>query len=125
MQDYRAFRPVTVLSRQLGVALNIGTAYDAAHFLLYEWPAGETGAKHLNAKVILRSCLAGECSAAVARVAFIEAAREANLYVQPPENEPVKGNPTRSRKAKAWPRPSNLSTRGRIVVGIAKKAYSS
>jgi hypothetical protein len=105
MEDYRSFAPVAVMSRQLGVLLHIGTAYDAAHFLLYEWPAEETGPKLTTAKAILLACLAGECSVAVARVAFIEAAREANIYIAPPENEPVRGKLTRWRKAKAWRRP--------------------
>ncbi|WP_436119527.1 DUF982 domain-containing protein [Phyllobacterium sp. LjRoot231] len=48
--------------------------------------------------------MACECSTAVARVAFIEAAREANIYIAPPENEPVRSKPTRWRKAKAWRR---------------------
>ncbi len=68
--------------------INIGTAYDTAKLLLEEWPQESGGPKHHNARVILLSCLAGQCSAAVARVAFIEAAREANIYIAPRENGP-------------------------------------
>ncbi|WP_436120199.1 DUF982 domain-containing protein [Phyllobacterium sp. LjRoot231] len=63
------------------------------------------GPKLSNAKVILSKCLAGECSAAVARVAFIEAARESRIYIAPPENEPVRSKPKWHKAAKAWRRP--------------------
>jgi hypothetical protein len=77
------------------------TAYDAAKFIVEGWPPERGGPKLSNAKVILLKCLAGECSAAVARVAFIEAARESYTYIAPPEIEPLRGKP-RWRKAKAW-----------------------
>ena len=101
MENYRAFAPITVLTSMPGMMVGIGTAYDAAKFILEEWPTDEDGPKLTTAKAILLACLAGECSVAVARVAFIEAAREANIYIAPPENEPVRGAPTRWRKTKA------------------------
>ena len=101
MEDYRAFAPVTVLTSMPGMMVGIGTAYDAARFILEEWPIDEDGPKLSTCKEILLKCLAGECSPAVARVAFIEAAREANIYIPPPENDPVRGKPTRWHKAKA------------------------
>ena len=105
MEDYRAFAPVTVLSRQPGKMIGVNSAYDAATFILEQWPPERDGPKLTTAKTILLKCLAGECSPAVARVAFIEAAREADIYIAPPENEPVRGKSTRWRKAKAWRRP--------------------
>lgn len=101
MEDYRAFAPVTVLSRKPGVMIGVNSAYDAAAFILEQWPPERSGPKLTTAKAILLACLAGECSVAAARVAFIEAAREANIYIAPPENEPVRGKPTRWHKAKA------------------------
>ena len=104
MEDYRAFAPVTVLSSQPGKMMGINSAYDAAAFVLEQFPPEHSGPKLTTAKAILLACLAGECSVAAARVAFIEAAREANIYIAPQENEPLKGKPTRWRKAKAWRR---------------------
>lgn len=62
------------------------SAYDAAKFVLEQWPDA-TGRKHLMAREILLKCLEGNCSAAVARVAFIAAAREADIYM---EAEPLR-----------------------------------
>jgi hypothetical protein len=104
MEDYRAFAPVTVLTSKAGKLIGINSAYDAAAFVLEQWPHERSDPKLTTAKAILLACLAGECSVAVARVAFIEAAREANIYIAPAENEPVRGKPTRWRKAKAWRR---------------------
>lgn len=95
---YRAFTPVTVLTSKPGVMKGIGTAYDAAKFILEEWPEGRGGPKLRNAKQILHDCLAGECTPVVARVAFIEAAREANIYIPPAEIDPV----TAGRPAPKW-----------------------
>lgn len=92
------FHPVTVMTSKLGVMRGIGTVADAAKFLLYEWPEGKAGPKHLNARKVLLSCLEGNCSPAIARVAFVEAAREANIYIPPPEIDPV----TAGRPAPRW-----------------------
>ncbi|MEK1889250.1 MAG: DUF982 domain-containing protein [Phyllobacterium sp.] len=74
---------VRVFGRKPGQLVAITSAYDAAMFLLQEWP-DETGPKHLLAREIMLKCLAGDCSPAVARVAFVEAAREANIYMETP-----------------------------------------
>ena len=102
-ETYRAFSPVTVMTSKLGVMRGIGTAYDAAIFILEEWPEGRGGPKLRNAKQILHDCLAGQCSPAIARVAFVEAAREANIYVPPAEIDPITaGRPSpRWRRSKA------------------------
>jgi len=93
MEDDKAFEPVTVLTKRPGQMINVGTTYDAAMFILDEWPPERGGPKLAACKEILLKCLEGECSPAVARVAFIEAAREADIYIPPPENEPVRGKP--------------------------------
>jgi hypothetical protein len=72
-EDCRAFNPVTVLSSRPGQMLNIGTAFDAAKFILEQWPPERGGPKLEMAKEILWKCLALECSPAVARVGFIHA----------------------------------------------------
>ncbi|SFJ39200.1 MULTISPECIES: DUF982 domain-containing protein [unclassified Phyllobacterium] len=85
-EDYRAFQRVQVFGRQPGQLVSVSSAFDAARFVLEQWP-DETGPKHLMAREILLKCLEGSCSAAVARVAFIEAAREAGIYM---EAEPLR-----------------------------------
>lgn len=97
MEDHKPFKPVTVMTSKPGQSRGIGTAYDAAVFILDQWPE-RGGPKLTTAKQILLKCLAGECSAAVARVAFIEAARESGLYVTPPEIDPL----TAGRASKRW-----------------------
>lgn len=78
-EDYKPFKIVSIL--QVGKSIGITSAYDAAVFMLERWP-NEDGHKAWLAKGILYECLAGRCSAAVARVAFIEAAKEAGIYIE-------------------------------------------
>lgn len=85
-EDYKTFRRVQVFGRPPGQLVSVTSAYDAARFLLEQWP-DQAGPKHLMAREILLKCLEGNCSAAVARVAFIEAAREAGIYM---EAEPLR-----------------------------------
>ncbi|WP_197030320.1 DUF982 domain-containing protein [Phyllobacterium sp. UNC302MFCol5.2] len=72
---------VRVFGRQPGQLVSVTSAYDAAVFLLQEWP-NETGHKHRLAREIMLKCLEGGCSAAVARVAFVEAAKEAGIFME-------------------------------------------
>ena len=104
-EDYKTFQRVQVFGRQPGQLVSVTSAYDAARFVLEQWP-DETGPKHLMAREILLKCLEGGCSAAVARVAFVEAAREAGIYM---EAEPLRtgytGRPdpkSGKRKAGRW-----------------------
>ncbi len=85
-EDYRTFKSVQIFGRKPGQLVNVTSAYDAAVFLLSEWPQ-ETGPKHRLAREIMLKCLEGGCAAAVARVAFVEAAREAGIYM---EAEPLR-----------------------------------
>lgn len=89
MEDYRPFKIVSVL--QNGKAIGITSAYDAAKYILEKWPEDEAGPKLATAKAILLKCLAGDCSAAVARVAFVEAAREASIYIDTTPRPPPTG----------------------------------
>ncbi len=86
-EDYRTFKVVRVFGRQPGQLVAITSAYDAAKFVLEEWPSEEAGNKHVMARQILLKCLEGNCSPAVARVAFIEAAKEAGIFM---ETEPLR-----------------------------------
>ena len=87
-EDYRTFPIVSVLGSMPGQSIGITSAYDAAKFTLEEWP-GETGPKASNAKAILLKCLERGCSPAVARVAFIEAAREAGIFIETEPRPPA------------------------------------
>lgn len=87
-EDYRTFKTVQVFGRKPGQRVAITSAYDAAKFMLEEWPY-ESGPKMSIAKAILLKCLEGGCSAAVARVAFVEAAREASIYMETEPRPPA------------------------------------
>jgi hypothetical protein len=90
---------VTAETRQPGKLLGIGSAYVAAKFLLEEWPVDE-GLKLSIAKQILLKCRSGKSSAAVARVAFVEAAREADIFVEMPKRPSPTGKLTRWHKGR-------------------------
>ncbi|MEK1886155.1 MAG: DUF982 domain-containing protein [Phyllobacterium sp.] len=96
-EDHRSFQMVQIFGRKPGQIVGITSAYDAAKFLLEEWPY-ESGAKLSMAKAILLKCLEGGCSAAVARVAFVEAAREANIFVEVQARPAPTGKPQRWQK---------------------------
>lgn len=89
MEDYKPFKIVSVL--QGSTTFNIDSVYDAAKYLLDKWPDEERGEKWLLAQEIMLKCLGGGCSAAVARVAFVEAAREAGIYVETVNRPPPTG----------------------------------
>jgi Protein of unknown function (DUF982) len=78
-EDYRTFKMVSVL--QNGRAVGITSAYDAAKCMLEQWQ-DDGGPKASTAKAILLKCLAGDCSPAIARVGFVEAAREAGIFIE-------------------------------------------
>jgi hypothetical protein len=97
-EDYKPFKIVSVL--QGGKAIGITSAYDAAKYILENWPDDACGPKLENCKEILLTCLAGECSAAIARVAFVEAAREADIYIDTTPRPPPTGKLERWHKSK-------------------------
>ncbi len=88
-EDYKTFKIVSVL--QGARSTGITSAYDAAVYILEKWPDDAAGPKLENCKAILLKCLAGECSAAIARVAFVEAAREADIYIDTTPRPPPTG----------------------------------
>lgn len=87
-EDYKSFRIVSVLKG--ATSIGITSAYDAAKFMLEQWP--DEGPKAHMARQILLKCLEGNCSAEVARVAFVEAAREANIFVETQARPPSTGS---------------------------------
>lgn len=88
---------VSAIGRKPGQTVSVASAYDAAVFILDQWP-DQGGPKLETAKHILLQCLAGVCSAAVARVAFVEAAREAGIFVEPKPRPPAGKPPRWSRR---------------------------
>ncbi|ATU94099.1 DUF982 domain-containing protein [Phyllobacterium zundukense] len=97
-EDYRSFPIVSVL--QHGTTVHINSAYDAAQYILEQWPDEVAGPKLYICKAILLKCLAGECSAAVARVAFVEAAREAGIFMETMPRPEATGKTQRWYKSK-------------------------
>lgn len=74
------FPPVTIESRGLGKSRNICSVSEAAEYLLMKWPVHE-GQKLKAARQRCFDALEGKASAADARSAFIEAAREADIFI--------------------------------------------
>ena len=74
------FPPVTIESYRLGKPKNISSVTEAAEFLLMKWPLHE-GQKLKAARQRCFDALDGKASAADARSAFIEAAKEAHIFV--------------------------------------------
>jgi Protein of unknown function (DUF982) len=95
-EDYKPFKIVSVLQDRRSTGIT--SAYDAAKYMLEQWPDdGEPKAS--TAKAILLKCLEGGCSAAVARVAFVEAARESNIFIETTPSPPPTGKLTRWHKS--------------------------
>ena len=86
--DYKPFKMVSVLEG--GTSIGITSSYDAAKYLLERWP-DDAGPKASNAKAILLKCLEGGCSPEVACVAFVEAAREAGIFIETAPRPPATG----------------------------------
>ena len=81
MEDYNSSK--SSLSCADGKAIGASaSAYDAAKYMSERWPQDQGGTELTSFKAILLKCLAGECSAAVARVAFVEAAKEARIFLE-------------------------------------------
>ena len=99
-EDYKPFKIVSVLHD--GRSVGITSAYDAAAYMVERWP-DEDGPKVRLARSILYHCLAGRCSAAVARVAFIEAAKEVGIFIETAQRPPPTGKVERWGR-KRYPR---------------------
>lgn len=69
------------MTSQPGRMLVITSTLRAAEYLLTEWPIFK-GPKLTIAKRALLTCIEGGLSPGTARFAFIEAAKEADIYVE-------------------------------------------
>jgi len=74
------FPYVTVMTYQVGKTCNISSVEEAAENLMMNWPI-KTGAQLLAARLACLDALEGKILCSAAREAFIEAAREAGIYV--------------------------------------------
>jgi len=74
------FPYVTVMTYQVGKTCNISSAEEAAENLMMNWPI-KTGAQLLAARLACLDALEGKILCSAAREAFIEAAREAGIYM--------------------------------------------
>ncbi|MER8707585.1 DUF982 domain-containing protein [Mesorhizobium sp. M0520] len=68
--------PVTVLLSSGKVS--VSSTREAAEMLLYRWPIGETG-RRIQARMACMKVLGGGSAPEVARVAFLNAAKEAKI----------------------------------------------
>lgn len=74
------FPYVTVLAGNVGRKRNISSIEEAAEFLLYDWPQTR-GEKFAAARQACIDALDGKITCTKARDVFIEAAREADIYI--------------------------------------------
>jgi hypothetical protein len=74
------FPYVTVLTDKPGKTRNICSVEEAAEWLVMYWPI-EKGEKLMEARQACRYALEGRITCTAARKAFIEAAREADIYI--------------------------------------------
>ncbi|MEK1853445.1 MAG: DUF982 domain-containing protein [Phyllobacterium sp.] len=75
------FKSVTVESAHPGKLRNISSVATAAEFLLNEWP-GKRGRLHGLARQACLEAMDGTGTGDIARSAFLDAATEANIYVE-------------------------------------------
>lgn len=75
------FTAVTVESVQSGKLRNVCTVSEAATVLMSEWPQDHLGPAHARARLACMAALKGNQSSKSARMAFIDAAQEADIYV--------------------------------------------
>ena len=83
MQDQRFDEPVKVaLGRSGNTIFNVERVAQAADILINRWPV-VTGQRHMVARKACLAVLEGTREAWVARAAFINAAIEADILVEP------------------------------------------
>ncbi|MBA8881680.1 DUF982 domain-containing protein [Phyllobacterium myrsinacearum] len=78
MMDY-AVKEVAVETAQIGRMRVLASVGDLARYLLEEWP-DDAGEKHRAAREACLEALAGKISPGVARIAFLEAAEQDNVW---------------------------------------------
>ncbi|SDA88852.1 DUF982 domain-containing protein [Mesorhizobium qingshengii] len=85
MRDQRFDEPVRIaLGRSGNTIFNVERVAQAADILMNRWPVA-TGQRHMVARKACLAVLEGKKEASVARAAFINAAIEADILVEPRE----------------------------------------
>lgn len=99
MED-KHFKDVTVMTRQIGKMRVITSVVQAAEFIINEWPGEQTDKLEI-AKHALVQCFDGKMSPGVARMAFVEAAKEADICIDAQPRPQSTGKLERWDKSKA------------------------
>lgn len=81
MDDKRFDKPVRVAIGGPGKIRNVTSTREAAECLLHRWPT-KGGPKHRLAREACIDVLAGDKDSDLARAAFIEAAKEAGIWIE-------------------------------------------
>ena len=76
------FKQVVVQTDEIGPLRAVTSVREAAECLVDDWPTEGCGRAYKIACMICRHALAGDMAAAVARGAFIAAAKEAGVFVR-------------------------------------------
>ncbi|MBZ9775255.1 DUF982 domain-containing protein [Mesorhizobium sp. CO1-1-8] len=84
MQDQRFDEPVRIALGRSRNSINVERVAQAADILLNRWPVA-TGQKHMVARKVCLAVLEGKKEVSAARAAFINAAIEADILVEPRE----------------------------------------
>jgi hypothetical protein len=85
VRDQRFDEPVRIaLGRSGNTIFNVERVAQAADILMNRWPVA-TGQRHMVARKACLAVLEGKKEASVARAAFINAAIEADILVEPRE----------------------------------------
>lgn len=74
------FRAVTVATKEAGRYRTITSVEEAGDFLAHDWPT-QKGARHLKARIACLDAMERAVGINTAREAFIEAAKESEIYI--------------------------------------------
>jgi Protein of unknown function (DUF982) len=100
MED-KAFKDVIVMTRQVGKMLVICSIVRAAEFIVNEWPGDQTKKLEIASHALVEA-FEGKMSPGVARMAFIEAAKEADIYIEAVARQPQTDKALRGRRTKSF-----------------------
>ncbi|KQS79060.1 hypothetical protein ASG25_10770 [Rhizobium sp. Leaf384] len=81
MESTRWTKPVTFEENSRGRYRTIGSTEEAARVLMERWPV-QTGKAYRKACEVMLAVLEGRREQGVARLAFLAAADEANVYIR-------------------------------------------
>jgi hypothetical protein len=98
MED-RAFKEVQIMTRQVVKIRVITSVAQAAEFIVNEWPGVDTEKLEIAKHALVQS-FDGKMSPGVARMAFIEAAKEAEIFIEAAGRPQPTGKPEKWRKGK-------------------------